>query len=320
MKRASAGFVHSENEARRGEITRCLVAGGNGQVARMFTALLADSGVQVMSVDIDLPADDEVPLVRYELADIAAPQGKVAQEIAEADLVLLAVPERAALAAVGSLARSMRRGALLADTLSVKSRVAAMVRREARHIEALSLDPMFHPSLGMAGRPITMSTLLDGPRSRTMHRLLSSWGARVVSVDAEEHDRLAAAMQVATHGAVLAFGYALKELDADINDLCAVAPPPHLALLAVLARIVSGVPEVYWEIQTANPDAPAARAALRCGIDRLATLVEGRDEAEFVASLAEVQGLLGAERADLTDVCTQMFENMLQAPGEDGGC
>ena len=55
---------------------------------------------------------------------------------------------------------------------------------------------------------------------------------------------------------------ALAELDIDIADLDRIAPPPHAALLSLLARITSGAPEVYWDVQAANPYAPAARHAL----------------------------------------------------------
>ncbi|QIN84655.1 prephenate dehydrogenase/arogenate dehydrogenase family protein [Rubrobacter tropicus] len=319
MKGVPADYARSREEASREEITRCVVAGGNGQVARMFASLLAGSGARVTSVDVDAPpAGERIPRVRYERADITAPPERVSREIGKSDLVLLAVPERAALAAVGPVARSMRRGALLVDTLSVKSRIAASVRKEAPSVEALSLDPMFHPSLGMAGRPIAVSILADGPRAQTMRRLLSSWGGRVVPIGPEEHDRLASAMQVATHGAVLAFGYALRELEADIDDLCALAPPPHLAMLAVLARIASGAPEVYWDIQSANPEAPAARAALLDGVRRLAALADGDDEDAFGASLDEVRSLLGDKRAGLADVCARMFKGMPPAPGRNG--
>ncbi|MDX6381036.1 MAG: 4-amino-4-deoxyprephenate dehydrogenase [Rubrobacteraceae bacterium] len=300
------------------EIARCVVAGGNGQVGGMFTALLVDSGVSVTSVDTDLPATgDEIPRVRYERGDITALRGQVAREVAQVDLVLLAVPERVALAAVAPLTATMRRGALLADTLSVKSRIANLVRGEVRHVEVLSLNPMFHPSLGMAGRPVAVSTLVDGPRARALQKLLSSWGARVVPVGADEHDRLTAAMQAATHGAALAFGFALQELGPDVEDLCALAPPPHLTLLAMLARIASGVPEVYWDIQTGNPQAPAALAALRRGVDRLVGLANGEDEASFAASLNEVQVLLGGNLAPLSDICARMFEELPPAPGAE---
>ena len=46
---------------------------------------------------------------------------------------------------------------------------------------------------------------------------MSSWGAHLVPIGAAEHDRLTAAIQVATHAAVLAFGHCLVKLNFEIT-------------------------------------------------------------------------------------------------------
>src|SRR5207302_710660 len=121
------------NESKlEGSIQRAVVAGGNGQVGRMFTSRLASSGIEVTSVDTDLPATDrKIEGAHYERGDITQPSGQLAQELTRADLVLLAVPEPVALAAVAPLAKIMLRGALLADTLSVKTRFANRICKQA---------------------------------------------------------------------------------------------------------------------------------------------------------------------------------------------
>lgn len=303
----------NESETQSGApIGHCVVAGGNGQVGRMFAARMVNSGVEVMSVDTVTPAaGDEVTGVSYERGDITAPSGEVAQAVARADLVLLAVPEHVALSAVAPIAALLRSDALLADTLSVKSRMAARIREQAYDFEAVSLNPMFAPSLGISGRRVAVVTLKNGPRAQALRELLASWGARVVSIEAADHDRLTASMQVLTHGAILTFGVALGALGADVSELCELAPPPHLTLLAMLARIVSAAPEVYWDIQAGNPEAPPARAALLRGIERLATLVERGDESGFAALFTEMQALLGHNRADLADICSHLFASVL---------
>ena len=310
MAAALVGLSRNESKM-EGWIRRAVVAGGNGQVGRMFTSMLVGSRVNVMSIDTNLPvAGTRLGSVRYARGDITAPSGLVARALARSDLVLLAVPEHVALAAVAPLAEIMPRRALLADTLSVKSRIAAQVGKAASDFEAISLNPMFAPSLGMSGRPVAVVTLADGPRGRALKDLLGSWGARVVPLEAAEHDRLTAAMQVATHGAILAFGMALQALGADVSELCALAPPPHLTLLAMLARVSSGVPNVYWDIQAANPEAALARLALLQGIERLKLLVEAGDESGFAALFGDIEALLGANRAALADICARIFADL----------
>ena len=238
-------------------------------------------------------------VTRFVRGDISDPGAEVTDLVRAADAVLLSVPEPVALVAIGRLAGALRPDALIADTLSVKStvvpalRAAAMVAGEA---EALSLNPMFAPSLGFAGHPVASVVVRDGRRGRALRDLIEQWGARVVTVTADQHDRVAAAAQALTHAAVIAFGAALAELDVDIADLDRMGPPPHTALLSLLARIASGAPEVYWDVQAANPYAPAARRALARGVSQLTDVVEDGDRAAFGDLLDRLCGVLGPLR------------------------
>jgi prephenate dehydrogenase len=72
-----------------------------------------------------------------------------------------------------------------------------------------------------------------------------------------------------------------------------MGPPPHTALLSLLARIASGAPEVYWDVQSANPHAPAARRALARGVSQLTDVVEDGDPAAFGDLLNRLCGVLG---------------------------
>ena len=88
----------------------------------------------------------------------------------------------------------------------------------------------------------------------------------------------------------------MAELDVDIADLDRIAPPPHTALLSLLARIASGAPEVYWDVQAANPYAPAARRALSRGVSQLEGVVSDGDPAAFGDLLDGLCGVLGPLR------------------------
>jgi 4-amino-4-deoxyprephenate dehydrogenase len=279
-------------------IGRVVVAGGSGAVGSLFAESLQESGNDVVIVDRDTPGPAH-RVTRFVRGDISDPGAEVADVVRTADAVLLSVPESVALVAVGRLVGALRPGALIADTLSVKSTVvpalhaAVMVAGEA---EALSLNPMFAPSLGFAGHPVASVVVRDGQRGRALCDLIEQWGARVVTVTADQHDRVAAAAQALTHAAVIAFGAALTELDVDIADLDRMGPPPHTALLSLLARIASGTPEVYWDVQAANPYAPAARRALSRGVSQLTGVVEDGNCEDFGNLLDRLCGVFGPLR------------------------
>ena len=277
-------------------IGRVVVAGGSGAVGSLFAERLQESGNDVSIVDLAAP-EPAHGVTRFVRGDIGDPGAEVTDLVRAADAVLLSVPEPVALAGIGRLAEALRPDALIADTLSVKTtivpalRAAAMAAGEAA--EALSLNPMFAPSLGFAGHPVASVVVRDGQRGRALRDLIEQWGARVVTVTADQHDRVAAAAQALTHAAVIAFGAALAELDVDIADLDRMGPPPHTALLSLLARIASGAPEVYWDVQAANPHAPAARRALARGVSQLTGVVEDGDRAAFGDLLDRLCGVLG---------------------------
>lgn len=279
-------------------IGRVVVAGGSGAVGSLFAEQLQDAGNNVVIVDRATPGPTH-RIARFVRGDISDPGAEVADVIRTADAVLLCVPEPVALGAIGRLVGTLRPDALLVDTVSVKSTVVPALHATAAiagDIEALSLNPMFAPALGFAGHPVASVVVRGGGRGRALHDLIEQWGARVVSVTADQHDRLAAAAQALTHAAVIAFGAALAELDVDIADLDRIAPPPHTALLALLARIASGAPEVYWDVQAANPYAPAARRALSRGVSQLEGVVSDGDPAAFGDLLDGLCGVLGPLR------------------------
>ena len=277
-------------------IGRVVVAGGSGAVGSLFAERLRESGNDVVIVDLAAPGPAH-RVTRFVRGDIGDPGAEVTDLVRAADAVLLSVPEPVALVAIGRLAGALRPDALIADTLSVKSTVVPALHAAAtvagEKAEALSLNPMFGPSMGFAGHPVASVVVRDGQRGRALRDLIEQWGARVVTVTADQHDRVAAAAQALTHAAVIAFGAALAELDVDIADLDRMGPPPHTALLSLLARLASGAPEVYWDVQAANPHAPAARRALARGVSRLTGVVEDGDRAAFGDLLDRLCGVLG---------------------------
>ncbi|WP_434444298.1 prephenate dehydrogenase dimerization domain-containing protein [Lentzea sp. E54] len=288
-----------------GGIRRAVVVGGSGAVGQMFTAVLARAGVSVCVVDPISPASMP-PGVRWVDGDIRAPGDAVSAEVAQADLLLLAVPEPVAVAAVPVLADLLPEKALLADTLSVKERMATAMRGFPDR-QAVSLNPMFAPGLGMRGRPVVSVVFHGGPLVDDLLGLVEEYGGRVVRMEALRHDRLAAISQALTHATVLAFGHALHTLDADIEELIAIAPPPHATLLALLARIASGTPEVYWDVQSGNPLVSDAHEALAGGVEHVRNIVRSNSGADFERLMLDVGDVLGGQLQHLQGTCAQLF-------------
>jgi prephenate dehydrogenase len=279
---------------------RCVVAGGAGAVGGLMVDLLLGAGADVLVVDVAPPLAGRA----HVRCDIGAMDSRVLAEIRRAGIVVLAVPERVALAALPSLAPELQPGSLLVDTLSVKTGVVAALAAHAAHLEAVSVNPMFAPASGFDGRAVAAVVVHDGPRVRALLDAVGRRGAQVAEVGADEHDRIAAVTQALTHAVVLSFGLALDELGVTVGDVVTLATPPHVTLLALLARVASGEPATYWDVQAGNPHAPRARAALAAG---LATLVGASGREDFAALLERANATLSADRETYAHLCEELF-------------
>jgi len=245
-----------------------IILGGLGQAGELMAHAFIRAGREVLLADV-LPRPETIAATRYLQADVTRPDDDLLRVIASADCVAMCLPERAALAAAPAILEAMTRGALWVDTLSVKQNVSAILRRYKEKLELVSINPMFAPALGFAGNSVAFVQISGGPRSKEFTQTLRSLGATVEMVTPETHDRLTAAIQVATHAAILTFGAALLELDYDVEKAAALATPPHRQLLSLLQRLSTANPEVYWDIQHHHPHAASVRESLSRALTEL---------------------------------------------------
>lgn len=258
-----------------------LVLGAAGGVGRLFAAIMPGdvTGVDLAGAALrgDATDPDEALLARLRVADC----------------VVLCLPEAPALRAIDLLLPELATGALLVDTLSVKTPVVERIDRD--DIEVLSLNPLFAPDVGLRGQSVAAVPVRPGPRSRLLLSCLERAGASVVTTTAVEHDRSAALAQAATHAALLAYGLCLARAEHPLDP--AFATPPHRAMLALVARIVTRDAEVYRHVQADNPYAPQARDALAEAVAEVGRAAAR--PAEFTALFRAVGDALEPGLADL---------------------
>jgi prephenate dehydrogenase len=260
---------------RTDSLGRVVVLGAAGGFGRLFAALLPG---ELTGVDLAGGVDLR--------ADAADPNERLLALIRSADCVLVCLPEAAALQAIDRLLGVLATGALLVDTLSVKTQVAERIDRD--DVEVLSLNPLFAPDLGFRGQNVAAVPLQPGPRSQTLVAALEHAGATVVTTTAADHDRRAAITQAATHAALLAYGLCLARAGYDPDP--AFATPPHRVLLALVARVVTSDPEVYRHIQVDNPHAAQVREALTAALEEVSR--RAADPDEFAALFRSVREAL----------------------------
>jgi 4-amino-4-deoxyprephenate dehydrogenase len=103
-----------------------------------------------------------------------------------------------------------------------------------------------------------------------------------------------------------------------------MATPPFAMMVCLMARVVSGVPDVYWEIQSLNPAARKTRDTLAAELRRLTSLVEDADEEAFVEMLNQSRKFLGEQYQHYLNLSNLIFSDEkvtanLRSPGGKQG-
>ena len=248
---------------------KVVVVGGLGQAGALLSRSLRESGIPVTLVDSRARSLDSPQDIPFLQSDVTACGPELQSLINNSDCVCVCLPEKIALEAVSKLASALPDGSLWLDTLSVKTDIVEAMKLHAGRLEVLSINPMFAPALGWPGNAVASVEVFAGPKSSFLQQLLMAWGARVEAVSAEEHDRLTAAIQVATHAAVLSFGAALLNLRPEMDKVLRISTPPHRLLLTLLYRMAMQNPEVYWDIQAFHPLGSTVRKQLLAAIEAI---------------------------------------------------
>ena len=127
---------------------RVVVIGGGGAVGALFCRKLTEHAESVHAVDLRPPPSTDTPRLQYVLCDVKNLDSPALMALAEADVVVIALPESAALEVLPAILAAMKPDALLVDTLSVKTNVCQLFVALQPPQEVLSINPMFAPSLG----------------------------------------------------------------------------------------------------------------------------------------------------------------------------
>ena len=174
--------AHRAQEAVRQQVDTKTIAivGGEGAMGRWFQRFFAEDGHRILSADLDTTLKTE-------------------DAVAQADLVMIAVPIRDTVDVIRSVGPAMRPDAGLMDITSIKSApVEAML--EVAPADVVGSHPMFGPSTRRMSR---QRVILCPARGEMWFEWLKACferrGAEVTVATPEEHDQQMAYVQVLVH-------------------------------------------------------------------------------------------------------------------------
>ncbi|MHB9005094.1 MAG: prephenate dehydrogenase [Coriobacteriia bacterium] len=286
-----------------------------------------DDAPQVLGVDVD-PAVLEYALEHGIADQVASPDAAFEQDWFGPDgveLVVLATPAAAAAEWLSRLAGAGHVG-VITDAASTKSGVIRAARELGPHASFVGGHPMAGSELSgiTAARPdlfdgayyvLTPTDSTDPDAYRRLHSFVGSLGARVISVDAAEHDRAVAIISHVPHVTASALVKLAKSHAGEGDELMRLAAGGFKDT----TRIAAGSPELWTGICLDNAE------ALASGIDDLTRMlgefadsVRNRDAQAIHAWLeraANVRRALPAQWVPATEQLTELRIPMIDRPG-----
>jgi prephenate dehydrogenase len=221
----------------------------------------------------------------------------VARGVRDADLIVLAVPVRAIVDAMPAVWRAAADDAVLTDVGSTKRAIVAAAQRlaTARPLAFVGSHPMAgSEQSGYAVARVDLFrgatvivTPVDASPPAAVKMVAALWegagAARVLTLDAETHDRAVAAVSHLPHLVAFALMDTVARFDAFALDVAASG-------FRDTTRIAASDPAVWEEIFLANRDAlgTSLRSFERV-LAELVRLVEAGDGAALRAALARIK-------------------------------
>jgi chorismate mutase-like protein len=289
------------------QLSPSVVIGARGSVGQLIASRLRQQGVRITGLDCAASRSRSMePSSACIRANITAPTPEAIASIGKARVVFVCLPESTALAAWHVITKYMSPGALWVDTLSVKSRICAALAK-LKNLEVISLNPLFAPGIGFEGQNVAAVEVVAGPKSAMLMSLLRQWNSTVITMPAAEHDLMSAAVQLATHSAILSFGFALRELGVEFARAWKFSTPPFRMLVSLLSRIILANPEIYWEIQESNTYGSHVRDLLQNGLAEIEAAVQHKDFEGFRAFFQTTKEALDGNAGELADLCSGLL-------------
>ncbi len=278
-----------------GDRMRVLVVGGLGGMGKWISRFLNIQGHQVWVHDT-APVDSMFP--RAETLEAG---------VAEADLVIVAVPMSACPDVLRSIAKCKPKG-VVAEMCSLKSQVTPVIR-ELRNdgIRAVSFHPMFGPDAKLlSGKQIVLCRDGHGDDEDLVRGLFADTSARLIDVPLEDHDRFMAVVLGMAHLLNLGFAGALSHFGVPFDELSRVASVTFLKQIVTTREVVTENPSLYYEIQKMNPSTKAVLDSLVRSFEAIRETIDGSDPEAFGALMRENRDYFGEvpapRRADLWEV------------------
>lgn len=201
------------------------------------------------------------------------------EEVLECETIIFCVAISALEPVLQEVASSIKEGATVMDTCSVKVYPAQVMERLLPEgINIIATHPMFGPDSGkdgLKGLPLVFSPL------RGSDELFSRWRELFVAMElnllemsCDAHDREAAYSQGVTHFV----GRVLDELALKPTEIATLG---YQRLLSIIEQTCNDPLQLFLDLQRFNPYAPAMQQRLKASLDKVLALLAQQEGEQF---------------------------------------
>jgi len=216
---------------------------GFGRFGALLADLLSKDYQPVITDERDI--SDQIQSAGYQWGDLKSVMGL--------DTIFLAVPINRMEHLLSEVAPLCKAAQLFIDVASVKTRIRDwMVATLPSDVQILNTHPMFGPDSYKRDRDLRMvfsPTRINNENEKIWQEVFESWGCRLIHLDVEEHDRLAARSQGITHFV----GRVMKGMDIQPT---AVDTHGFRQVHHVVEQTCQDTEELFHDLQYYNPFTP----------------------------------------------------------------
>lgn len=148
--------------------------------------------------------------------------------------------------------------------------------------------------------PVVFVPVRTGPLYEKVYGLFKRNGAKIEVLTAEEHDEIMTVIQGLPHFVLFSFGFALKDLDFDVDRARHLMGPMYAVVLDFVGRLLHQDPYLYAQIQT-NFEMNGVHEAFIASATRFAELVSQKDVAAIIEELRAAREHFGDTASAMRD-------------------
>lgn len=265
------------------------IIGGYGRMGRWLTRYFVAQGHKVIISGADLQKTKNFA----EAAGVDFAKNNI-EAVKDADLVVVSVPIPITAKVIREIVPHVKKDAVVAEISSLKSGVVEALAEAADFgVKPLSIHPLFGPGAKkMRGQKIAVAPVFDGDAEVKLAENLFP-EAKMIIVDAEEHDRAMALILALPYFVNVVFASVVGEENLEaLKKLAGTTFPLQLTLAE---SVMAEDSALHTSIQIDNKYARRYLAKFISKAKAIEKLIAEKDKAEFAALCNKTRDLLSKD-------------------------